>query len=913
MKLSLSRLLALTLIPLSLAALLASCDADGEDPLDSTLTEALKPDGQIPPADYDSPELASFDLTPGIYYDAVALTLKSQSQDYTIRYTTDCSEPTADSPVYTDAIPMSYLADSADAGATIYNIRARCFDKDGAALGHTVSATYIFPESKDRFTTKVISLVTEEKNLYGETGILDNYEWRGRESERPVNFQLYGTDGSLLISQDMGIRIYGTGSRKNEQKNFRLFARREYTPHTGHVNYPVFPNLYSETTGARIEEFDKLLVRGGASNFHNSMITNLIAHEMMEGSNVPAGDFEPAALYFNGEYYGLMMLLEDYDTYSYEEHYGASEDQVSTVNFGVHSNGLTWELDDGPEAEFAEWMAVDQYLFTTDFSDEAEYTRVKELIDIDNIIEYIVFECYVNNWDWPRNNQRIWRYYGIDGENSQSGVDGAGGYDPDAPLGQDGRWRFVVKDIDVSMGMNVNPELGYYAELDTNFFDVMRKDRYGKNHMYDIFKNLLKNDDFRQRFYLYICEFMNTRGAVDNYLDIINRLSLQIAEEMKYHTAEYGDTLADWDRHLSHMRNFAIKRPDFVFEDVNEYSSARGDGYLMNRVTLEIVGKGTFTYNGGSFTKSGLIYSLKEVTLPVTATPAYGYKFARIEVEGGRYENGKLSLPSDECKVKVIFEEDPSYTAPVPTSPVINEVGFTSAHKVNGHDFIELYNPTSAELSLKGYSLTCGNATYTFPSITIPANGFRVFLFGTGEGALYLPIEIDKGETLALKNDKGELIDSALLLAPGKDSLIGRYPDGGDWVAISPWDITPGMPNLHGTGNDHYYADPVRHNVMFNGVLMDDSMITFGKTEDGKATFLLTDVHKLQSSLPRSIYNILIDALDKFDADHPILLSDYVTELNKSSEYVSAFYVESLDSAVIRIFIPPERPEEVNP
>ncbi len=910
MKHPLSRLIALSLAALMLLSAFASCDTDpgktddttqspsSDPPISDPVDDEVTKDNQIAPLDYDTAQLASFDYAPGVYYDAIALSITPNTAGNTVRYTTDCSEPTADSPIFEEALPLSYTAEAAEAGCRVVNLRARCFDAEGNPIGRVVSATYIFPESEDRFTTRVISLVTEQKNLYGDTGILTNYSWKGKMSERPVNFQLYSADGELLIVQDMGIRIYGTGSRGNAQKNFRLFARKEYSPYSGHVNYPIWNDLYSEYTGARIEEFDKILVRGGASNFHNSMITNLVGHEMMEDSAVPAGDFEPAALYMNGEYYGMMMMIEDYDTYSYESHYGANEDQVTTINFGVHADGLTWELDDGTAEEYAEWKAVDWYLYTTDFSNEDEYQRVCQIMDIQNMIEYITFQCYVNNWDWPRNNQRIWRYSAAKGE-SMTGATGVGGYDPTAPIGQDGRWRYVIKDIDVSMGMNVNPDLNYYARLDVGFFDVMRKDRHGENHMYDIFKNLMRNPDFCRRFYLYVCEFMNTRGSVEEYLEVINTLSLQVAEEMKYHVAEYGDDLTEWDRHLECMREFAQLRPAIVLQNMHDYNDQYSHGYRLNTVKLTIKGQGTVLYNGAALSENRTIYSIENIAIPISFEPAPGYKFQKIVIEGGENIGGKLTLTESECSIMVQFVKDSSYTAPTaPVWPVINEVGFTSAHRANGCDWVELYNPSQAEIDLSGYVLQAGTESFTLPAIKLVPDAFTIIFFGADKGANYAPFGLSGSDTVVLLSKDNEKLDEVTLLVAGENGLVGRYPDGGDWVELSAWDITPGKANIYGKGERHNFDEACQNTVMFNGYLLPTAI--FSRNSDGQLTFTRSALKGFESKIPTDIYNG-IEALlqNKKDTD-TIIVEDLLRDLKENYPQIKIYTVDSLGSYIIR-------------
>jgi len=887
------RLLPILLL-LCLLAVLAGCSSGG----DNSPTELI-PNGKVDQQITPVPSAPSFDVAPGICYDSFVLTITSPDPSYTVRYTTDNSMPNAGSPIYTEPLPITAEMAEESGGVRVVTVRARCFDKSGRAVvssGGATSASYLFPTSPDRFTTKVISVVTDPTNLYGSRGILDHYEQRGRESERPVSLQIYDIDGSLLVQQEVGMRIFGTGSRPNAQKNFRIFARKDYSPSTGHLNYPLFSGLVSESDGKQIAEFNKFLIRGGASNFHNTMITNLIAQEMMEGSSVMASNFEPTAMFLNGQYYGMMMLMEDYDCYSMEEHYGADENLTATMNYGFCDAGLTWHLDDGVEAEFDEWWAIWNYMATTDFSDEAEYEKISRMIDIDNFIEYTVLNCYINNWDWPRNNQRVWRYTGVEGKGLTG--NGVGGYDPDADIGLDGRWRFVLKDLDVAMGTNVmyhNHDFDYHSKLEVGFFEVLRKDR---GHMYyDIYKCLMRNSEFRRAFYLYVCEFMSTRGSVESFLEVINRLTLQISDEMKYHADQFGDSPEEWDFYLDMVRTFAVKRPAIVLDNMAEYIEQYQHGFTFTSFTLEPFENGSVFFNGATFEKGGKIYALLKEEIPFTALPAEGYEVDEIKVSGGYAENGILYLRSADATVTVTFRRASNAPAEKEPSLLMNEIGSGKADAVNGSDWIELYNPTEKDISLKGYVIKNGADRFTLGSITVPAGGFKLlFADGSGKG-VYLPFTLSEGDEITLLDKAGQTVDSVKLLMADRSTHLGRIEDGGEWRELSYRDLTPAAPNRSLSDGRHYYHETVRHAILINGVLLPKELITV--TEDGDLTVKKEDLLAWDGVLDE-----IRDEMEKFLSliEGETVSMRQALALAAQSEVPPVYYVPELDSYLVHVY-----------
>lgn len=103
-----------------------------------------------------------FSLPSGIYNQPVTVTITNPNQGgSSVRYTTDGSEPTFSSPLYTGPITILY--------PTVLKARAFSFSKLPSI---NTTASYLFYVSH---STPVISVVTAPSNLYGETGIFDNW------------------------------------------------------------------------------------------------------------------------------------------------------------------------------------------------------------------------------------------------------------------------------------------------------------------------------------------------------------------------------------------------------------------------------------------------------------------------------------------------------------------------------------------------------------------------------------------------------------------------------------------------------------------------------------------------------------------------------------------------------------------
>ena len=135
---------------------------------------------------------------------------------------------------------------------------------------------------------------------------------------------------------------------------------------------------------------------------------------------------------------------------------------------------------------------------------------------------------------------------------------------------------------------------------------------------------------------------------------------------------------------------------------------------------------------------------------------------------------------------------------------VINEIAFS---KSDGIDWIEIYNPTINNLSLKGLYLSDKANNFSRfkikEDIIVPSHGY-VILYGNGykgdlTNSVMLSFRISNGETVYLvAKDGSSLIDSLTALSPDKDKTefsIGRFPDGSEEIFIMSQD-TPGERNI---------------------------------------------------------------------------------------------------------------------
>ncbi len=421
-----------------------------------------------------------------------------------------------------------------------------------------------------RYNLPVISLVTDQANFFDQTKGLyvnENYENRGKEWERPVHIEFFEKDGALAFSQYSGLRINGGYSRKNSQKSFRLYADHGYDDNDKY-KYEIFPGLKKKVSGKKLDKFDTLILRSAGNDctwtgvmFRDALTQGLVSH-----LNIDTLAYRPSVLFLDGEFWGIYNIRERYDSEYLKSHYSVDKDKV--VMLDVFE---TLEVLEGESSDCSLYQDdVIKYLENNNITNSAVYENIKTKIDIENYINYNVTEIFCGNTDWPGNNTSIWKYKTEDGK-----------YHPEAPYGQDGRWRWLLRDTDFGFGFqNKSPSFDSirYATTDERVMGAA----LNSNNTWAVFllKTLIKNPEFRNQFISSFADQLNTsfnsarvnakidelkagiKSAMPEQCDRWQSIFMTNQNQNQFPFPAQGDPT--WDDSIKVVKNYAEQRPSYM-------------------------------------------------------------------------------------------------------------------------------------------------------------------------------------------------------------------------------------------------------------------------------------------------------------------------------------------------------------
>ena len=505
-------------------------------------------------------------------------------------------------------------------------------------VGPVYTHTYfVDPGMPERYSLPVVSLVTDSLNFFDyDTGIYvlgrihdefraanpgfqpmfnggapANYGQRGDEWERPVHVELFEPDGTAVIAQDAGVRIHGGWSRAFRQKSLRLYSRSDYG--TSRFRYRIFQDQ-------TLDNYNRLLLRNSGQDWTQTMLRDAFMQSLARNLSFETMAYRPSVVFLNGEFWGVYNIRERYDVFYLETHYGVDPLQVDILTGNRQEK----------EGSRQHYLDMINYIAANGLADQEHYDYIRTQMDVENFRDYYLTNIYINNTDWPHNNIDFWR--------KQTTA-----YEPDAPYGHDGRWRWMMFDTDFGFGWN-NPANAYQY----NLLEVATDPTGSRgNNPWSTFLiySLLQNEAFRTGFYTRMADLLNTNFSPSRVRAKLEQTKSVIEPHMQEHFDRWGyhddrwktpQTIGDWETRLDLMRHFAQNRAANVRVHVkNKFSLG-----LLRELTVDVdtPGSGTIQVNtitidentpgvtGYPYPWSGIYYS--GMQMQVIARPAPGYRFA---------------------------------------------------------------------------------------------------------------------------------------------------------------------------------------------------------------------------------------------------------------------------------------------
>lgn len=623
-------------------------------------------------------EPPAFSHKAGFYTEAFELILSANLSGVKIYYTKDGSDPVPGKPgtmEYTAPISIKSRAGDPNVLSMIKNITNdkynpwkapdgevfKCSIIKAVSIGEDVKSKivtnsyFVDLDMKSRYVLPVISLVTDNENLFDDTkGIYvnGNYTKEGGEWERPMHMEFFEKDGTQGFSQYCGARIHGNATRSFPQKSFRIYSDKGYDDNKS-FKYEIFPGLEKEVNDKRIKSFKRLILRNAGNDWTSAMLRDEFIQSLFNGvKTLDTQAYRSSVVFINGEYWGIYHIRERYDDEYLEAHYNL--DNKKTAILDVFEKV---EIQKGTQEDADAYTnGILNYLKSHSITEQGTYDYIKTKMDMENYIDYNIAHIFSGNIDWPGNNVCIWRYGTDDGQ-----------YHPEAPYGQDGRWRWFVKDIDYGFGL-----YGNSVTHDTLGFAASEKQETYANPEWSTFllRTLLKNTDFRNEFISRFADHMNTTLEPTRVLSILNETAAAMQPGIQENYDRWQKISYNfWCQLVEEIRAYAKNRPDCVRQHItSRFGSSGVTGTASIKLNSDPA-RGHIKINsidikagtpGVMAPEAWIGTYFKGVPVSLNAIPEAGYRFDHWEgvPEALAVSDAVMLTPSEDMGITAVFKSE---------------------------------------------------------------------------------------------------------------------------------------------------------------------------------------------------------------------------------------------------------------
>lgn len=558
--------------------------------------------------------------------------------------------------------------DQAQDGIYVIPVRARLVQ--GEDMSDVVTRTYVIGEGVfERYDGYLACLSTDSANLFDyEKGILirgyyyqKNLE-EGVREDRSGNFYqegydwikdghltLFSPEGEVLLEEETGISVGGFSSRGIPTKSLRadvltdpdhsgspfaldIFKSGSYSragnllktgengetgvsgkttdkgeAETGGKTQDSSVNVETIAIPEDPESFQRLRFRThGIPTYHIRSVRNQYAKIISDASGFPGlAGARLGIVYLNGKFYTDCDLTP-----------AVTKDYMCRL-YGLGTPDAIEKYDSSDYKVYTEAKILP--LFNADLTQTENRQALEKAVDMDNYLFYFALEVLLNNCDWPFNNVTMWRYNGET--------------DSDNPY-TDGRFRFILDDMDQILTNDLHSRPDQWS---AEVFDYLMKDDS------NTFYHVMQCKKYRDTFLTYIDDLLQTTFEPEYACEIIDALYADMKRE---YILDYGqDFWTEMEDTIRKTMNNVREKESLLRPDITKYLGLE-ERY---EVTIE-AGEGvSVSWNnmivnpGGSWSNS----YYRGTSLPVTAQPEEGYRFAGWEIKAMSADTGDLSKDSE--------------------------------------------------------------------------------------------------------------------------------------------------------------------------------------------------------------------------------------------------------------------------
>ncbi len=322
----------------------------------------------------------------------------------------------------------------------------------------------------------------------------------------------YFSNDLTIRQKPITIRIKGAGSVDLPLKSLEIiFDTKE------NLGSELFKNL-NPSDIHYLSSLKSFRIRNSGQDFNKTMIKDKAYSQLaidLKLNFIPMFVGSPTQVFINEEYYGLLNIRSESNLNGISEILNADMNEL--VIYKVDAKNGNIEYNEG------------NYALTDDLEeaiDRGNSDELQNMIDINSFIDYVIYEDYIGNTDWPHNNIRMYSHKG----------------EP---------FKFIFYDSDHAARKTKNPllpELEYVSHDLGKIYRAFRK--------IEGFDKLLAD---RQ-------ELIYDKLAVSSFEKIVDDMANEIESDMLYQISKYKSIASpyEWNWNLGKLKRDFEMRDKYI-------------------------------------------------------------------------------------------------------------------------------------------------------------------------------------------------------------------------------------------------------------------------------------------------------------------------------------------------------------
>lgn len=334
------------------------------------------------------------------------------------------------------------------------------------------------------------------------------YNYYVYDLEVSATVEYFDKTGGFLFSKDAIIEIKGAGSANNPMKSIGF----TFSDKINNQSLQLIETAQA-LPGDNLSELQSLRLRNSGSDDGVTQLKDLALTELAirNGIDLELKYGKAVHAFVNGSYFGLLNLRTENDRIALSDLLGVPVESITTMKMDTPNNDIDFREGDEQVAQ----NLIDAF-------EMEDASVLEQLIDVDNFIDYLIFEDYVGNMDWPHNNVRL---YSVDG----------------------GKFRFLLYDLDWAAMRNRTQRLPKMEYLNDDL-----------SKMYQILRNA--DNGFIEAFESRQAEIYD-QLSVEKFNLIVDELAQNIHGEIGYLIQKWGKphSTLQWQLNVDQLKqDFAV-------------------------------------------------------------------------------------------------------------------------------------------------------------------------------------------------------------------------------------------------------------------------------------------------------------------------------------------------------------------